>query len=161
MRFEHLIEINSPKLAVQTVVHAFTREQLWRGLMARVQTPQRFPNGPESCEWRETEPGVFSRTLHFGQHVMHDQVHAVPQQSLQFTPQAHGDTAPIRLTITIEEPQAHQMVLRFVYINMGEQTAEEAYYNEYRHNAWLHNDRDMVRTLREWLEAGGLVDQTH
>ena len=31
-----------------------------------------------------------------------------------------------------------------------------AYYNDYRHNAWLHNDRDMVRTLRQWLLEGGL-----
>lgn len=161
MRFEHLIEINSPQPAVQMAVSTFTREQLWRGLMARVQTPQRFPNGPESCDWRETAPDVFQRTLHFGQHVMHDEVRTVPQQSLQFTPQAHGDTAPIRLTITVEEPVPHQMVLRFVYINLGEQTQEEAYYNEYRHNAWLHNDRDMVRTLREWLEAGALAEQTH
>lgn len=160
MRFEHLIEINSPKLAVQTVVAHFTRAQLWQGLMARVQTPQRFPNGPESCDWQETAPNVYQRTLHFGQHVLHDEVLAAPEQSLQFTPQAHGETAPIRLTITIEEPQAHQMVLRFVYVNLGEQTAEEAYYNEYRHNAWLHNDRDMVRTLREWLEAGTLGSPT-
>jgi len=113
MRFEHIIEINSPQLTVQTVVPGFTRAQLWRGLMMRVQTPQRFPNGPESCDWQETAPGVFARTLRFGQHVMQDEVQAVAQQSLQFTPQPHGETAPIRLTITIEEPQAKQMVLRF------------------------------------------------
>ncbi len=161
MRFEHLIEINSPQAAVQMAVPVFTRDQLWKGLMVRVQTPQRFPNGPDACDWQETSPGVFSRTLHFGQHVMHDEVLTVMPHSMQFTPQAHGDTAPIRLTLTIEEPQAGQMVLRFVYVAMGEQTAEEAYYNDYRHNAWLHNDRDMVRTLREWLDNGELASVSH
>jgi hypothetical protein len=161
MRFEHLIEINSPKQAVQTVMPVFTRAQLWQGLMLRLQTPQRFPNGPESCEWQELTPGVFRRTLRFGQHVMRDEVHTVAQERMQFTPEPHGDTAPIRLTITIEEPQPHQMVLRFVYVALGEQSAEEAYYNEYRHNAWLHNDRDMVRSLREWLEGGEFEALSH
>ena len=161
MRFEHLIEINSPSATVQGMAQPFTRDQLWQGLMARVQTPQRFPNGPERCDWHEAEPGLFKRTLHFGQHVMHDEVRVSLRERLQFTPDSHGETAPIQLTITIEEPQTAQMVLRFVYLAMGEQTAEEAYYNDYRHNAWLHNDRDMVRTLREWLDEGGLGSVSH
>jgi hypothetical protein len=146
---------------VQGMAQPFTREQLWRGLMARVQTPERFPNGPESCDWQEVVPGVFKRTLRFGQHVMQDEVSTALHERLQFTPEAHGETAPIQLTIAIEEPQAGQMVLRFVYLALREQTAEEAYYNDYRHNAWLHNDRDMVRTLREWLDEGGLGAVSH
>jgi Domain of unknown function (DUF1857) len=156
MRFEHLIEINSPRVSIGTVVPAFTRSQLWRGLMRRVQTPQRFPMGPERCDWSEPEPGRFLRTLQFGQHVLQDEVLAEPESRLVFTPQAHGDTAPIRLSIAIEEPQAGQMVLRFTYMALAEQSAEEAYYNDYRHNAWLHNDRDMVRTLRQWQVDEGL-----
>lgn len=161
MRFEHLIEINSPRTAMQAVALAFTREQLWCGLMARVQTPQLFPNGPEGCDWAEPEPGLVTRTLRFGQHVFHDVVRLAPLRQVQFTPESHGDTAPIQLTISIEEPQAGQMVLRFVYVALAEQTAEEAYYSDYRHSAWLHNDRDMVRTLREWLEQGELGGARH
>ncbi|CAH0351450.1 AtaL-like protein [Aquabacterium sp. CECT 9606] len=156
MRFEHLIEINAASVATQTVVPPFTREQLWRGLMARVHTPQRFPLGPDSCAWREVEPGVIQRTVNFGANAMKDEVQTEAFQKLEFTPQPHGDTTPIRLTITIEEPQAGQMVLRFVYESLSELSAEEAYFNEYRHNAWLHNDRDMVRTLRQWLVDEGL-----
>ncbi|MCH8178942.1 MAG: DUF1857 family protein [Proteobacteria bacterium] len=156
MRFEHLIEINSPRATLDMVVPPFTRAQLWRGLMARVQTPQRFPMGPQRCDWTQPEPGRFLRTLHFGPHVMHDEVLAEPETSLVFTPEAHGDTSPIRLSIRIEEPQPAQMVLRFTYEALASQTAEEAYYNDYRHSAWLHNDRDMVRTLRQWLSEDGL-----
>lgn len=156
MRFEHLIEINAPQTGQPLMAPVFSREQVWRGLMVRVQSPQRFPMGPDRCDWRETEPGVFQRTLHFGSHVMQDEVVADRGRQLVFTPQAHGDTAPIRLTIGIEEPRAGQMVLRFVYEALAPQTEEEAYYNDYRHNAWLHNDRDMVRTLRQWLSEEGL-----
>ena len=39
---------------------------------------------------------------------------------------------------------------------LGEQSAEEAYFNGYRHSAWVEADRDMVRTLREWLGQGEL-----
>jgi hypothetical protein len=154
MRFEHLIEINSPSLAMQTAAATFSREQLWAGLMAKVQAPDRFPLGPERCEWEELAPGLITRTLHFGQLQMHDKVTAAELDSLVFTPQAMPDVTPIRLTIRIEEPQSQQMVLRFVYEALAELSAEEALYNGYRHSAWLANDRDMVRTLREWLAEG-------
>jgi hypothetical protein len=156
MRFEHLIEINSPSLAMQAAAATFSREQLWRGLMAKVLTPDRFPLGPERCECEELATGLFSRTLHFGQLQMHDKVVAAELDALVFTPQAMPEVTPIRLTVRIEEPQAGQMVLRFVYEALAELSAEEALYNGYRHSAWLANDRDMVRTLREWLAEGVL-----
>jgi len=156
MRFEHLIEINSPSLAMQTAAATFSREQLWAGLMAKVRSPERFPLGPERCECEELAPGLFSRTLHFGQLQMQDKVVAAELDALVFTPQAMPEVTPIRLSIRIEEPQGQQMVLRFVYEALAELSAEEALYNGYRHSAWLANDRDMVRTLREWLAEGAL-----
>ena len=156
MRFEHLIEVNAPVVNLELMVPAFTREQLWRGLMLRVQQPQRFPGGPESCDWRETEPGAYARTLVFGPHTLNDVVVTQPHEEMVFIPQAHGETVPIKLTLRIEEPQAGQMVLRFVYEAQAAQSDEERYYNDYRHNAWLHNDRDMMRTLRQWLSDEGL-----
>lgn len=161
MRFEHLIEINSPDIVMRGMTSPFTLDQLWHGLMVRLKTPQRFPNGPESCDWTEVTPGQFQRVLRFGQHVLKDAVQVTDRQRMVFTPEPHGEIAPIRLAITIEMPQAGQMVLRFVYEALAEQSAEEAYYNEFRHNAWLHHDRDMVRTLREWQETGGLDGPSH
>ncbi|MEK8086137.1 AtaL-like protein [Aquabacterium sp. A3] len=156
MRFEHLIEINAPQPAADWLAPTFTRDQLWQGLMLKVLTPQRFPLGPQGCDCTETAPGVYARVLRFGPHTLQDEVRAQALQRLVFTPQAHGDTTPIRLTITVEEPHAGRMVLRFVYEALGEQSAEEAYFNGYRHSAWVEADRDMVRTLREWLGQGEL-----
>ncbi len=157
MRFEHLIEINSPSMAMQLAVPVFPRDQLWRGLMMRVKTPQALPLGPERCECEEVAPGLFSRTLYFGQLEMHDKVVVADEEALVFTPQAMPDVTPIRLTIKIETPQAGQLVLRFVYEALAELSAEEAHYNGYRQNAWLANDRDMVRTLRQWQADGKLI----
>ncbi|MDE2401254.1 MAG: DUF1857 family protein [Burkholderiales bacterium] len=156
MRFEHVIEINSPRATLAVATPPFTREQLWRGLLIRVQTPQRFPMGPDSCVWRQTEPDVYARTLKFGAQVFTDEVVITPLQCLEFTPEKHDETTPIKLTIRIEAPQSGQMVLRFVYESVSELSPEEAYFSEYRHNAWLHHDRDMVRTLRQWLTDGDL-----
>src|SRR3989338_1391195 len=156
MRFEHLIEVNGPAESLQLVAPTFTREQLWQGLLLRVQEPQRFPMGPASCTWRGTDPGVYARTVVFGPLILNDVVVTQPHAELVFTPEAHGDPSPIRLSIRIEEPQPGQMLLRFLYEALAEQSDEERYYNDYRHNAWLHNDRDMVRTLRQWLSDEGL-----
>jgi hypothetical protein len=161
MRFEHLIEINSLVPAVEMAVPAFTREQLWRGLMVRVRAPDRFPNGPASCLCTSQGEGVVARVLIFGPHIFHDVVTITPQQRLQFTPEPLGDTTPIGLTITIEEPVAGQLVLRFVYDPLGEPSPDEATLAGYRHSAWLHNDRDMVQTLREWLDVGELGAASH
>ena len=161
MRFEHLIEINSPHPQWSETMPAFTRGQLWQGLMQRVMAPQRFPNGPDRCDCETLSASRLRRTLSFGPHTLKDEVLLAAEDSVTFTPEPHGETAPIRLTIRIEEPQAHQMVLRFVYEAMTDQTAEESYYNDYRHSAWLHNDRDMVRCLREWLDNGEFASASH
>jgi hypothetical protein len=151
MRFEHIIEINSPSMAMRLAVPVFSREQLWQGLMRRVTSPQDFPLGPERCDCEELAPGLFSRTLHFGALQVHDKVVVSDEDALVFTPQAMPEVTPIRLTIRIEEPQAGQMALRFVYEALAELTAEENLYSGYRQNAWLANDRDMVGLLRQWL----------
>lgn len=161
MRFEHVIEINAADPVVRAMMPTFSRDQLWRGLMLRVRAPERFPNGPAAAECTDVAEGLTRRVLHFGPHTLRDEVHVEPGRRLQFTPESHGELAPIRLTITVEEPVAGQLVLRFVYEALAELSAEEAFYSGYRHNAWLHNDRDMVGVLREWLENGELEPHTH
>jgi hypothetical protein len=157
MRFEHLIEINAAPSAMGVVVPPFTPEQLWQGLVLKVREPQRFPMGPERCTLQEEADGLWRREQVFGPHTLVDHVRLTPPRELQFTPEAHGDTTPIRLTITVESPQPAQLVLRYVYEAMGAQSAEESYFNDYRHSAWLAHDRDTVRTLRQWLVEGGLT----
>ena len=56
MRFEHLIEVNAPVVNLELMVPTFTREQLWRGLMLRVQQPQRFPAAPSPATGAKPSP---------------------------------------------------------------------------------------------------------
>jgi Domain of unknown function (DUF1857) len=156
MRFEHLIEINAVPSSVDMVVPAFTVDQLWRGLMRKVREPHLFPMGPDACTVVEEADGLLRREQVFGPHTLVDRIQLTPQRALQFMPQAHGDTTPIRLTITLETPPSGQLVLRYVYEPVGTLSAEETYFNDYRHSAWLAHDRDTVRTLRQWLTEGGL-----
>jgi len=156
MRFEHLIEINAPQSSVDMVVPGFTVEQLWRGLMIKVREPQRFPMGPDRCDITAQGDDLLHRVQTFGPHRMVDEIRVIPHRELQFTPEAHGGTTPIRLTIRLESPQPGTLVLRYVYEAMGAQSDEESYFNEYRHSAWLAHDRDTIRTLRQWLTEGAL-----
>jgi len=155
MRFEHLIEINSPR---QTVTEPFPRQALWRGLMLRVHEPQRFPLGPDRCEVVEAGAlGAVRRTLHFGALRFTDLVQFEVGESVRFQPDPHGETTPIDLVIRIEAPVEGALLLRFVYESRGPLSTDEALYNDYRQNAWLENDREMVRTLRQWLVEGALT----
>ena len=155
MRFEHLIEINNPRLPL---LATFPRQALWLGLMLRVHEPQRFPLGPDRCEVAAgAAPGEWRRTLHFGALRFTDTVRAAVDESVRFVPDPHGETTPVNLTISIESPAEGVLLLRFVYESATPLTTDEALYNDYRQNAWLENDRDMVRTLRQWLTDGVLT----
>lgn len=154
MRFEHLIQITDPDDAL---VPAMSRDELWRGLMRRVETPQRFDLGPDDCEV-EPDDGQPSRRreLRFGPLRFRDTVCVQPGRLVQFQPEPHDDQPPIALSIAIEEPVAGTLLLRFVYSSAGQPAPGEAGLWRLREQAWLEHDRDMVRTLRDWQAAGQL-----
>lgn len=162
MRFEHLIEINAASGDVASLIPPFSRAQLWRALMARVYEPQSLPLGPDACDW--VEEGVESpptvervrRHLRFGSLELSDRVWLEPMQRIVFTPDERPGEPAVVLTLTVEEPPSGGLWLRFVYESTHEPSAEQAYYDEFRHSAWLANDRDMVRAFRVWLDQGRL-----
>lgn len=161
MRFEHLIQINDPG---NPVVTPMTRAELWRGLVARARTPQAFPLGPDRCELADGEgegegnAQTLRRQVHFGALVVEDHVRLDAEQGLHFEPLPQEGMPSVRLSITIEEPASGALFLRFVY-GSDETVAGEgldAQLQSLREQAWLANDQDMVRTLREWQREGRL-----
>ncbi|HEY1393775.1 MAG TPA: AtaL-like protein [Methylibium sp.] len=154
MRFEHLVQIND---AGNPLVPTMTRAELWRGLLARAWTPERFPLGPDRCELRGGESvGLpLQRTVHFGGLALDDTVLAEPERSLRFEPAPREDMPKVVLTISIEEPAPGDLFLRFLY-ESPEVAANkhELDLQGLRQQAWLANDLDMVRTLRQWLDEG-------
>lgn len=155
MRFEHLLQVTDP---ADPRVPPMSRAELWRGLLRRVDAPQDFPMGPDRCSARRGAGGESERhrRIHFGSLVFEDHVQLEAERRIVFTPRPHEGAAPVRLTITLEEPAPALLCLRFVYEVQGELSAEDRALQRYREQAWLEMDCEMLRTLREWLAAGTL-----
>lgn len=154
MRFEHILQVNDP---ADPRVTPLSRDALWRGLLVRVEAPQRFPLGPDRCEARAGEHAdERRRSIHFGALRFEDRVALEPGRRIEFHPEPHEGAAPVRLTITLEEPAPGALILRFVYETGAPAGADEKSLQRYREQAWLEMDRDMLRTLREWQAQGQL-----
>lgn len=157
MRFEHLLEVTDPS---NPAIPPMSRAELWRGLLVRVETPQRFPLGPDRCEARDGPlADQRCRTIHFGGLRFDDTVQLETERRITFTPLPHEGASTVALAITIEEPSPGALFLRFLYevIEPPEgASAEDRALQRYREQAWLEMDRDMLRTLREWQADGQL-----
>jgi hypothetical protein len=136
------------------------RDELWRGLMRRVEAPQDFELGPDRCEVSAgADASERCRRIHFGSLRFDDRVRIEPQQRLVFTTAPREGTATVGLTIGIEEPAPGALFLRFVYEveePPGGADIEQRALQRYREQAWLEMDRDMLRTLRLWQREGRL-----
>ncbi len=155
MRFEHLLQVTDPG---NPLVPAMSRDELWRGLLLRVESPQDFPLGPDRCESRPGDrAGERRRSIHFGALRFDDTVRLEPQRRIDFDPDPHEGAMPVRLSITIEEPSPGALFLRFVYSADDDAgAAADRALQGYREQAWLELDRDMLRALRTWQQEGRL-----
>jgi hypothetical protein len=157
MRYEHLLQVTAPG---DPAVPPMGRDELWRGLMRRVESPQDFELGPDRCEVaRGADETERRRRIHFGALNFDDHVRIEPSQRIVFATAPREGTATVGLTITVEEPTPGALFLRFVY-EVDEPAegvaAEDRALQRYREQAWLEMDRDMLRTLRLWQRDGRL-----
>ena len=155
MNFEHLIQINDPE---NPLVVPLTRQQLWHGLLHRVEDPVPFLPGLESCVILERQAHELLRQLNFGQAEIRDRVTLADMHWVRFDILPSETHAGGSLTITIEEPEAGSLFLRFAYrttlaVNPN---SEERAYIEYVKSAYHQSDVDCVRLIRT-LAAGGLI----
>jgi len=153
MNFEHLIEINDPGNPLITML---SRDQLWQGLLHRVENPVPFLPGLESCTILERQAGELLRELDFGPAVIRDRVTLVAGLWVRFDILPSDTHAGGSLTITIEEPTADHLFLRFAYRTTLAEAAgtEDRAYIEYVKSAYHQSDVDCVRLIRT-LAAGG------
>ncbi|TFW28265.1 SRPBCC family protein [Massilia horti] len=159
MKFEHLIEINDPK---NPLIEAITREQLWRGLVLRAESPTTFMPQLDDCVVKERSESGFTRSLHFGDLVVRDKVFLTPLQQVRYEVPAQGEISASTLTMTIEAPVEGALLVRFCYDDGHDALADAAneMYDEFRKSAYQEADIDTIRILRE-LAAQGKLDANH
>lgn len=159
MRYEHLVQINDP---LMPLLDTLTRNQLWQGLVLRAEDPTQFVLGLEGAtiHSHEVRDGVheLTRTLDFGSFRVDDSVRLVRDRGSETRTRA-GPTWPAsRLTITIEEPEADLLFLRFVY--ESDDTAGNSGLDPViaglREQAYERADLDTVVRIRA-LAAQGLL----
>ncbi len=155
MKFVHLVVINDP---LNPLIEPLTRDQLWRGLVLRAEAPKRFIAWLDGSEIRSEGVDLIARTLHYGEVAICDTVVFTAQQQVQYDVPAQGDIPASRLLVTIEEPGAGMLHVRFSYDDFMEETpgSMEAFYNEFRRSAYQEADIDTIRVIRE-LAGEGLL----
>ena len=88
MKFEHLIEINDP---LNPLIDPLTREQLWRGLVLRADSPKLFVPHLDDCTIDQRESGSFRRSLRYGELVIVDRVLLTPLQQVRYEIEEQGE----------------------------------------------------------------------
>ena len=152
MKFEHLIQINDPQ---NPLITPLSRQQVWQGLVHRVEDPLPFLPGLASCVIIERHADALLRQLDFGPAVIHDRVTLAEGHWVRFDIQPSPAHPGGSLTITIEEPEPAFLFLRFAYRTTlaSWPDSEDRAYIEYVKSAYHQSDVDCVRLIRT-LAAG-------
>jgi hypothetical protein len=160
MKFEHLVQINDPSLPG---IDWLTRQQLWFGLVARAWKPTRFVLGLEDAQVIETSQEgnitTLARVLNYGPFQIEDTIELIEEYRTKTSIVANQFCGDSTLTISIEEPEAGELWLRFQY-QVGDTPAQtdgpEVSSNdmdEIRKQAYRAADIDTVRMIRELAMA--------
>lgn len=155
MKFAHLVEINDP---LNPLIDPLSRAQVWRGLVLRATTPEKFVPHLDRCTLLEQSEFSLSRQLQYGELLVRDEVHFLPQQQVVYDVPTQKDIPQSRLTVTIVEPDPLVLFVRFEYEDnaSAEQDSANAFYDDFRRSAYQESDIDTIRTIREMAAAGQL-----
>ena len=155
MKFEHLVQINDP---LNPLVDPLTRDQLWRGLKRRAESPKEFILALDAADITMHRENSLARTLTFGHLMIRDQVTFSPQHDVRYDIEASAEVPGGTLVMTIEEPAEEQLFVRFAYDTRAIEGGppREAYYDEYLKQAYVEADVDSILTIRRLIVEGRL-----
>jgi hypothetical protein len=159
MKFEHLIQINDP---LNPLIDTLTREQLWRGLVMRADSPKLFVPHLDECTIDERVPGSFHRVLRYGELVIEDKVILTPMQEVRYEVPQQNEINASTLVMTIEAPDEQQLFVRFKYDDGNPPSDDPAseMYDDFKRSAYHEADIDTIRIVRE-LAAQGRLDASY
>jgi len=155
MKFEHLIEINDLS---NPAIPVITREQLWRGLVLRADSPKLFISYLDESLISERNEVSMQRQLRYGALVVMDHVHFEHLDHVHYHVPAQNEIPQSSLRMTIEEPEANSLFVRFYYDdgNSAALDEESKMVNEYRRSAYQEADIETIRIIRELAQSGRL-----
>lgn len=151
MKFEHLVEINSP--GNPTIV-PLTRVQLWRGLVMRAEHPTLFVPHLDACDILDRTDTVVMRKLTYGKLVIHDRVTYLELHQVRYHITAQQEFSDSTLTMTIEEPRPTYLFVRFEYEDASSDEGADAMYNSFRRSAYKESDIDTIHVIRQLAAQG-------
>lgn len=156
MRFVHIIQINDP---LNPSIAPLTREQVWRGLVRRAEYPKEFLPQLEHSLIVARGERTLARELNFGAFIVRDRVRLEPMECLTFDTEAAANVPSGSLSITIEEPGAELLQVRFSYaINRAalDDPETQRMYEDFTKSAYLETDIDCVKLIRRLAGEGAL-----
>lgn len=153
MKFEHLVEINSPG---NPAIAPLTRRQLWRGLVMRAEEPTLFVPHLDACDITERTDVAIARKLTYGTLVIHDRVTYLEAHQVRYHIAAQKEFSDSTLTMTIEEPRPDYLFVRFEYEDASADEGADAMYNNFRRSAYKESDIDTIHVIRQLAAQGRL-----
>ncbi|HTJ91628.1 MAG TPA: SRPBCC family protein [Pararobbsia sp.] len=160
MNFEHLIQINDP---LNPLLDPLTREQVWQGLLLRVEQPHLFVAGLDQCTILSREGDTIERELKYGVAKVRDRVTLTPSERVRYEIAATDSHVGGTLTMTIEAPDEMQLFLRFEYSTTLPEPSgsDDRQTTEILKSAYREADIDTVRLIREFAHTGELPRKLH
>lgn len=160
MNFEHLVQVNDP---LNPLAETLTRDQLWQGLVLRAEQPQLFVLGLDSCTILSRTADTLERELHYGHATVRDRVTLTTNKSVRYDILATDAHVGGSLTMTIEQPDALQLFLRFEYATTlpMPDTEDDRQTSEIVKSAYREADIDTVRLIREYARNPQRPDALH
>jgi hypothetical protein len=160
LNFEHLIQINDP---LNPLLDPLTREQVWQGLLLRVEKPQLFIAGLDACTILSREGDTIERELNYGAAKVRDRVTLTPSERVRYEIAATDAHVGGTLTMTIEAPDELQLFLRFQYATTLPEPSgtDDRQTSEIVKSAYREADIDTVRLIRQFAHGGQLSGRLH
>jgi hypothetical protein len=153
MKFHHIVEINDP---LNPLIEPLSREQVWRGLVLRAEDPKMFMPHLDHCALSARSVSSVVRELRYGTLTIRDTVFYFPQDKVEYRVPAQADIPASSLIMSIEEPQAGVLLVRFDYDDGTVEAAGsmDGFYNEFRHSAYKEADLDTIGLIRQLADEG-------
>lgn len=153
MKFEHLVEVNNP---LNPHITSLSREQLYRGLVLRAESPTLFMPQLVTCEILEKTPEKLTRRLNYGKFSIKDHVSFEANKSVSYFVPKQGEILDSTLEMLIEEPEPDHLFVRFTYQDSSSNEGVDSFYNDFKRSAYQEADIDTISMIRQLAAEGRL-----